>query len=199
MSTIHMNFKQFGALLSISTILGMNVVASKALAQQAPSILFGPATASGGGCTIDTQTSLNDGRTLSIVLNNMSAINGQRQRCILRVEANIPSGFRAQELQVQYQGDTVVNSGSKGTSFSRSFSILGALGILTTTPISTSFTSDTVINEVDRYSLLSASCGGQGVVSMNLIARSSVGSEIVLDTGDINAGNVRFSFPIIRC
>ncbi|MHC5824389.1 MAG: hypothetical protein ACYT04_53260 [Nostoc sp.] len=41
-----MNFKQFGVLLSISTVLGMNVIATKALAQDLPSIQFGQAIAS---------------------------------------------------------------------------------------------------------------------------------------------------------
>ncbi|MGV0101866.1 hypothetical protein NSTCB13_00352 [Nostoc sp. DSM 114160] len=37
-----MNFKQFGVLLSISTILGLNAIATKVLADE-PSITFGDA------------------------------------------------------------------------------------------------------------------------------------------------------------
>ena len=49
-----MNFKQFCVFLSISTVLGMNVIATKALAQDPPSIQFGKAIAS-GGCSIEDQ------------------------------------------------------------------------------------------------------------------------------------------------
>ncbi|MHC5723890.1 MAG: hypothetical protein ACYTXY_06945 [Nostoc sp.] len=72
-----MNFKQFGVLLSISTVLGMNVIATKALAQDPPSIQFEKAIGS-GGCTIGNQLPGSDGRTLSIFLDNMVAKDGGR-------------------------------------------------------------------------------------------------------------------------
>ncbi|MCC5626568.1 DUF4360 domain-containing protein [Nostoc sp. CHAB 5715] len=204
MSKIHMNFKQFGVLLSISTILGMNVVASKALAQETPSIIFGKAIAV-GGCIVEDQLPGADGRTLAIILDEttMTAKEGERKRCILRINATIPSGYRAQKLQVLYQGSTDVNSGSKGTSLSRSFNFAGgALGVFTTVPKSTSFTSSELLfQQNDEIDFTSNSCGGEGQFGINLIAQSSPGSSIIVDSSELNAGagNVICYFPIVRC
>lgn len=176
-----MNFKQFGVLLSVSTVVGMNVVATKALAQGKPSIKFGNAIAS-GGCTVADQLAGSDGRTLSIVLDNMQAQGGNRQRCILRIEAIIPSGFHVQDVQVLYQGSTKVPSGSRGTSLSRSYTFLGgALGNPTARPTITKFTSSNPLFQVqDSPTVASASCGGQGVFGINMIAQSSRGTSIIV-------------------
>ena len=129
-----MNFKQFGLLLSLTTILGLNVIATKVLAEE-PSITFGDALGS-GGCKVADQLPGEDGRSLSIVLDNFSAFNGQRQKCILRVQTFIPSGFIIQDVQVLYQGTTDIDRRSRGTSLSRTYSFSGgALGQAVAPPV----------------------------------------------------------------
>ncbi|MEH2354213.1 DUF4360 domain-containing protein [Nostoc sp.] len=185
-----MNFKQFGVLLSISTILGLNVIATKVLAEE-PSITFGDAIGS-GGCKVDDQLPGEDGRSLSIVLDNFSAFSGDRKRCILRVQTFIPSGFIVQEVQVLYQGNTDINSKSKGTSLSRTYSFSGgALGQAVARPQTTKFTSSKAFAEQDEITVLAAtglcSGGGQGQLGINIVAQSSSGSSIFVDTADITA------------
>ncbi|MEH2356123.1 DUF4360 domain-containing protein [Nostoc sp.] len=197
-----MNFKQFGVLLSLSTILGMNVIATKVLAEE-PSITFGDALGS-GGCKVADQLPGDDGRSLSIVLDNFSAFNGQRQKCILRVQTFIPSGFIVQDVQVLYQGTTDIDRGSKGTSLSRTYSFSGgALGQAVAPPKTTKFTSSKAFAEQDEITVVAAtglcSGGGQGLLGINLIAQSSRASSIFVDTADINAGDVRLYFDLRRC
>ncbi len=197
-----MNFKQFGVLLSVSTILGINVIANKVLAAE-PSITFGEAIGS-GGCVVDDQLAGEDGRSLSLVLDNFNAFNGGRKKCVLRVQAFIPSGFIVQDVQVLYQGTTEVNSKSKGTSLSRTYSFSGgALGQAVAPPKTTKFTSDKAFAEQDQITVLAAtglcSGGGQGLLGINLVAQSSSGSSIYVDTADLNAGDVRFYFDLKRC
>jgi hypothetical protein len=195
-----MNLKQFGVLLSVSTIVGINMIANKALAQRSPSILFGRAVGS-GGCIVQDQLVGSNGRTLSLFLNNMSASNGQRQRCILRVDTIIPSGFNVQNVQVLYQGSTDVGLGSRGTSLSRSYIFTGgALGIASAPPKTTQFVaSNPLFQEQDDLIVASASCGGQGQLGINLIAQSSLGSFIVVDSADLNAGSVIFRIDLRPC
>ncbi|MEH2168134.1 MAG: DUF4360 domain-containing protein [Nostoc sp.] len=198
-----MNFKQFGVLLSISTILGINVIATKVLAEDSPSITFGDAIGS-GGCIVDDQLPGEDGRSLSIVLDNFNAFNGQRKKCILRVQTFIPSGFIVQDVQVLYQGTTDVDSKSKGTSLNRTYSFSGgALGQAVAPAKTTKFTSGKAFAEQDEITVLAASglCsgGGQGLLGINLIAQSSQGSNIFVDTADLNAGDVRLYFDLKRC
>ncbi|WP_414515393.1 DUF4360 domain-containing protein [Nostoc sp. PCC 9305] len=198
-----MNFKQFGVLLSISTILGLNVMATKVLAQESPSITFGEAIGS-GGCSVADQLPGEDGRSLSIILDNFSAFNGQRQRCILRVQTFIPSGFIVQDVQVLYQGTTDIDSKSKGTSLGRTYSFSGgALGQAVAPPKTTKFTSSKAFAEQDNITVAAAtglcSGGGQGLLGINLTAQSSSGSSIFVDTADLNAGDVKLSFDLKRC
>ncbi|MEH2213953.1 DUF4360 domain-containing protein [Nostoc sp.] len=198
-----MNFKQFGVLLSLSTILGMNVLTTKVLAGDSPSITFGDALGS-GGCSVADQLPGDDGRSLSIVLDNFSAFNGQRQKCILRVQTFIPSGFIVQDVQVLYQGTTDIDSKSKGTSLSRTYSFSGgALGQAVAPPKTTKFTSSKAFAEQDEITVLAAtglcSGGGQGLLGINMIAQSSRASSIFVDTADINAGDVRLYFDLRRC
>ncbi|MEH1989454.1 DUF4360 domain-containing protein [Nostoc sp.] len=197
-----MNFKQFGLLLSLTTILGLNVIATKVLAEE-PSITFGDALGS-GGCKVADQLPGEDGRSLSIVLDNFSAFSGQRQKCILRVQTFIPSGFIVQDVQVLYQGTTDIDRRSRGTSLNRTYSFSGgALGQAVAPPKTTKFTSSKAFAEQDEITVLAAtglcSGGGQGLLGINLIAQSSRGSSIFVDTADINAGDVRLYFDLKRC
>ena len=193
-----MNFKQFGVLLSISTVLGMNVIATKALAQDPPSIQFGKAIGS-GGCTIGDQLTGSDGRTLSIFLDNMVAKDGGRQKCLLRVNTTIPSGFHVQDVQVLYQGSTEVPQGK--TSLSRSYIFAGGgLGVSKATPTTSEFTSSNPLFQAqDDLTVASASCGGEGQLGMNLVAKSSTGTSIILDSIDVNAGDVKLHIDIAPC
>ena len=193
-----MNFKQLSALLCVSTVLSMNVIASKALAQEQPSIQFGKAIAS-GGCTIDDQLPGTDGRTLSIFLDNMIAKNGNRQRCLLRVNTTIPSGFHVQDVQILYQGGTEVPQGK--TSLSRSYIFAGgALGLPTAPPKTTEFTSSNPLFQAqDNLTVASASCGGEGKLGMNLIAVSEAGTSIIIDSVDLNAGDVKLHIELAPC
>ncbi|MGJ5629513.1 DUF4360 domain-containing protein [Nostoc sp. CALU 1950] len=193
-----MNFKQFGVLLSISTVLGTNLIATKVLAQDPPSIQFGNAIGS-GGCIVEDQLVGSDGRTLSIILDKMSARNGKRQRCILRVDTAIPSGFHVQDVQILYQGSTEISQGK--TSLSRSYIFTGgALGVAKATPTTTQFTSSNPLFQAqDNLTVASASCGGQGQLGINMIAQSSQGSFIVVDTADLNAGDVKLHIQLAPC
>ncbi|MEH2088734.1 DUF4360 domain-containing protein [Nostoc sp.] len=198
-----MNFKQFGLLLSLTTILGMNVITTKVLAGDLPSITFGDALGS-GGCSVADQLPGEDGRSLSIVLDNFSAFNGQRQKCILRVQTFIPSGFIVQDVQVLYQGTTDIDRGSRGTSLSRTYSFSGgALGQAVAPPKTTKFTSSKAFAEQDNITVLAAtglcSGGGQGLLGINMVGQSARGSSIFVDTADLNAGDVRLYFDLKRC
>ncbi|MCC5617440.1 DUF4360 domain-containing protein [Nostoc sp. CHAB 5836] len=195
-----MNFKQIGVLLSVSTIVGINMIANKALAQHSPSIFFERVIGS-GGCIVEGQLLGPDGRSLSIILNNMNASNGQRQRCILRINTIIPSGFNVQNVQILYQGSTDVDSGSRGTSLSRGYIFTGGgLGIASAPPKTTQFVaSNPLFQEQDDLIVGSASCGGQGQLGINLIAQSSLGSFIVVDSADLNAGSVIFRINLRPC
>lgn len=206
MSTIHMNFKQFGVLLSISTILGMNVIATKALAetppsQKPPSITFRNAIAS-GGCIVTDQLLGSDGRSLSLLLDKFKASEGGRQKCILRIDTIIPSGFQVQDVQVLYQGSVGVNSQSKGVTLTRSYIFNGGAlgGIVSARPITTVFkSSDLLFQEQDDILVASASCGGQGQLGANVIAQSSSGSSIFVDSADFSAGDVIFRIDLSPC
>ncbi|MBD2446678.1 DUF4360 domain-containing protein [Nostoc sp. FACHB-152] len=200
-----MNFKQFGALLSISTIVGINLIANQVLAQDGPTITFGSAIAS-GGCSIDKQLPGPNARSISISLNNMRATNGQRQRCILRVNTTIPPGFFVQAVEVIYQGTVTVLPRSRGVTFNRNYSFLGgALGTTTSGPGRTEYRSiadNEFFTEQDDLAVLSASCGGRGTFGINMIAQSSQGSDWILDTTDINAGasaDLTLIFGITPC
>jgi hypothetical protein len=197
-----MNLKQFGVLLSVSALLGMNVTATKALAQpQEPSIQFGKAISSGPGCVIADQLVGEDGRTLSLLFEDFQAKNGKRKACNIRVNTTIPSGFLVQNLEVLYQGSTSVPSGSNVTSLSRSYIFAGgALGTAKAKPAITKFTSTNELYQVeDPITVASASCGGQGVFGVNMIAQSSPGTSIIVDTADLNAGKVEIHFDLVSC
>ena len=194
-----MNFKQFGVLLSVSAVVGMNVVATKALAQEA-SIQFGQAIGA-GGCTVADQLVGTDGRTLSVFFDNMHSENGSRQRCLLRVNTTIPSGLHVQNVKILYQGSTEVSPGSNGTSLSRSYIFNGGgLGQPKAKPAITKFTSSNALYQVeDPITVASASCGGEGQLGINMIAQSSPGTSIIVDTADFNAGKVELHFDLASC
>ncbi|MBN3926766.1 DUF4360 domain-containing protein [Nostoc sp. NMS4] len=201
-STIHMNIKQLGTLVSVSTILGMNVITTKAFAAPIPipSITFGKAIGS-GGCTVAGQLLGDDKRSLSIILDNFAAFEGQRKICILRINTTIPSGFFVQNVQVLYQGTVGVKLLSKGSTLSRSYIFNGgALGLASAVPKITKFTSDNpLFQEQDDILIGAASCGGKGQLGINLIEKSTSGSSITVDTADLSAGDVLLRIDLSPC
>jgi hypothetical protein len=76
-----MNIRKFGLLLSVSTLIGVNIGTTKALTQtatpptQEPSIQFGKALFQ-GTCTIENQLAGEDGRTLAIAFGKFQSENG---------------------------------------------------------------------------------------------------------------------------
>ncbi|MGL4622373.1 MAG: DUF4360 domain-containing protein [Chroococcidiopsis sp.] len=178
-----MNFKKIGVLLSVSAVIGMNVLATKALAQEEPSIQFGNAIAT-PGCVIVEQFVGDDSRTLSLLFDDFQAENGERKSCSVRVDTTVPSGFLVQGIQVLYQGSTKVPSGSGGTSLNRSYIFTGgALGVTKAPPATSKFTStEELYQEEDEISVASASCGGQGQLGVNIVAQSSEGTSIIVDS-----------------
>ncbi len=193
-----MNLKQFGVLLSVSTLIGINIGTTKALTQE-PSIQFGEAI-SQGSCTIENQLASEDGRTLAIAFKDFTAANGKRNKCVLRINTTIPSGFHVQDVQILYQGTAEVASGGN-TSLSRSYIFNGGAFGQPTAPSKTSkFTeSNPLFQEQDELTVASASCGGQGQLGMNMVAASSRGSSIFVDTADLNAGDVKINIDIVSC
>lgn len=189
-----MKFKQFGVLLSVATVFGINSTLTKALAQPEPSIQFLQALGS-DGCSVVDMLVGTDGRTLSIFFDNIRAENDKRQRCILRLDTVIPNGFYVQDMQVLYQGSTEVASGSRGTSLSRSYTFVGGAGSSPVArPVTTKFTSTKELFQVeDPLTVASASCGGQGLLGINMIAQSSPGSSIVID------GGIKIHFELAAC
>jgi hypothetical protein len=193
-----MNFKQVGVLLSLSTLIGINLNITKVSAQE-PSIEFGKAI-SQGSCTIENQLVGEDGRTLAIAFKDFKSAKAKRNKCVLRVNTTIPSGFHVQEVQVLYQGSAEVPSG-ENASLSRSYTFTGgALGVAKAEPKTTKFTSSNpLFQEQDDLTVASASCGGQGQLGMNMVANSSAKSSIFVDTADLNAGDVKLHINIRRC
>ena len=174
-----MNFKKFGVLLSISTIFGMNVITTKTLAEDLPSITFGAITTV--GCSVTNTLPGSVPSTLPIALDQISASEGQRQRCILRAQTFIPSGFFVEDIQILYQGSATVSPMSEGASLSRTYSFSGGAVGQAISPIkTTNFTSNgsNGFAEQDGITVLSTSCGGQGLLGINIIAQSSLGSSI---------------------
>lgn len=172
-----MKFKHFGVLLSVFTLISINVSSAKVLAQE-PRIEFGEAI-SLGSCTFAEPFVGEDGTTYAIALDGFASENGKRERCILRINTTIPQGFYV-DLQVFYQGSTEVPAGENAT-LSRSYTFAGgAIGIAEAAPKTTQFTtSKGLFQERDKF--IVGSCGGQGQLGMNIIASSSSKALLVVD------------------
>lgn len=198
-----MNFKQLGILLSVVTVFGMNVVATKALAQVKPRIRFGSAISSGSGCNIADQLVGQDGRSLSILFDEFEVKNGKRKACNLRIPTTIPRGFRVKALQVLYQGSTEVPPGTRATTLARSYIFAGgAFGLSKAPPKISKFAStNELYQEQDEITVASASCGAEGTLGTNIIAQSYSGNRISFDTGegDLVSGKVEFHIDLARC
>lgn len=196
-----MNWKQFKILLLLATILGLGFITTPSLTQEepVPTIQFGKARGS-SGCSVKNQLTGRDRRTLAILLDNMSAANGKRKNCVIQVDTIIPNGFHVQNVQILYQGSTEVPSGGN-TSLSRDYKFTGrSLEKVAGKPLISEYTSSNpLFQEQDEFVAASASCGGQGLIGIHLIALSSPGASIIIDTADLNAGDVKIYFDLARC
>jgi hypothetical protein len=167
---------------------------------QQPSIQFGKATTTQNTCTIENQLLGEDGRTLALAFNQFSAENGKRKNCNVRINTTIPKGFHVQSLQILYQGSTEVALG-KNTSLSRSYTFNGrGIGIIKAQPKTSNFKeSNPLFQEQDNFTAVSASCGGTGQLGMNMVAQSSKESSIIVDTADLNTGDVQLHIDLAPC
>ena len=197
-----MNFKQFGILLSLSSLVGVGFIATKALTQESseePSIQFGEA-ASVGRCVIGDQLTGEDGRTLSIGLNDFQSEYGQRDKCTLRINTTIPGGFHIQNVDVLYQGSAEVPNGHATLARSYTFNG-GAFGQVAAPPKVSKFTaSNPLFQEQDNLAVASVSaCGGNGQLGINMVASSSNKSALYIDSVDVNASKVELHFDLVPC
>lgn len=200
-----MNFKQFTTLLLLSGLFGIGVNTTKSLAQESkaeePSIQFGEA-ASVGSCSIGDQLTGEDGRTISIGLNNFQAEYGSRTKCVLRVNTTIPGGFHVQNVDVLYQGEAQIDKPGEKAIFSRSYSFNGgAFGQVVAPPKTTKFTeSNPLFQEQDNLTAASVSaCGGTGQLGINMVGRASKEAALFIDSADINASKVQLHFDLVPC
>ena len=124
-----MNSKHLKNFLLIFTVLGINLISTKALTEQIelsnlqikrpqnwktiirnrkrrrPSIKF-KQSFSWNGCQIGGQLAGSDGRTLAIILDNMSVEDRERKFCFLAIPTTLPENQTMQDVQILYQGTT---------------------------------------------------------------------------------------------
>lgn len=197
-----MNLKKLGFFFSFSALLGVSLTATKAFTQESePSIQFGEA-ASVGRCSIGDQLTGTDGRTISIGLNDFQVQEGARDKCVLRINTTIPSGFHVQNVDVLYQGEAIIDRPGKKAIFSRSYSFNGgAFGQVVAPPKTTNFTeSNPLFQEQDNLTAASVSaCGGEGQLGINMVARASKKAALFIDSVDVNASKVELRFDLVRC
>ncbi|MEH1918538.1 hypothetical protein [Nostoc sp.] len=94
---------------------------------------------------------------------------------------------------ILYQGSATVSSMSKGASLNRTYSFSGgALGQDISPIKTTNFTSNgsNGFAEQDGITVLSTSCGGQGLLGINIIAQSSLESSIDISKIVISSGEL---------
>ena len=197
-----MNLKKLGFFFSLSALLGVSLTATEAFTQESePSIQFGEA-ASVGRCTIGDQLTGTDGRTISIGLNDFQVQEGARDKCVLRINTTIPSGFHVQNVDVLYQGEAIIDKPGKKAIFSRSYSFNGgAFGQVVAPPKTTKFTeSNPLFQEQDNLTAASVSaCGGEGQLGINMVARASKKAALFIDSVDVNASKVELRFDLVPC
>ena len=200
-----MSYKKLGILLSLSVLLGISLSGTKAFTQESdteePSIQFGEA-ASVGSCSIGDQLTGEDGRTISIGLNDFQAENGGRTKCVLRINTTIPGGFHVQNVDVLYQGEAIIDQPGKKATFSRSYSFSGgAFGQVAAPPKTTNFAeSNPLFQEQDNLTAASVSaCGGTGQLGINMVARASKQAALYIDSADLNASKVELHFDLVSC
>ena len=223
-----MNFKCFetkylGILLFIAIILGINLNATKALTQQPqfpsiqskipfdwknlisgkkakfPSIQYKKAF-SWNGCKVDNQLAGQDGRTLAIVLDNMNVVGNQRKLCFIAVPTTIPGNYLMQDVQILYQG-TTENPGGAKTLLRRKYTFVSkSRKKIKLEWIASKFkTSNPLFQEQDDVAVIPKSCKWQGWLIIGIEARASRTSSLIVDTADLNAGDVKIDIDTTPC
>ena len=201
-----MNFKYFGIkylgiLLFISTVLGINLFATKALTKQSqkPSIQYKKAFG-WNGCKVENQLAGQDGRTLAIVLDNMSVADNQRKLCFIAVPTTIPGNYLMQDVQILYQG-TTENPGGAKTLLRRKYKFVNkSRKRINTKWVASLFkTSNPLFQEQDDVAIIPKSCGWQGWLIIGIDARASRTTSLIVDTADLNAGDVKIDIDTTPC
>ncbi len=197
-----MNFRYFGAFLSLSTVLGINLVATKALTQQPqkPSIQFNKAYSWKSGCKVDNQLAGEDGRTLAIVLDNMNVADNERKLCFIVVPTALPGNYLMQDVQVLYQGTTENPQGAKTLLKRKYIFVSKSRKKIRTKWVSKLFkSSNPLFQEQDEVSVIPKSCGWQGLLIIGIDARASRTTSLIVDTADLNAGDVKIDIDTTPC
>ncbi len=180
--------------ISLIVWIGINLLPMKVLAQ---SITFSKAVTSGSGCRPSKQIISPDGKSVSILLEKFVAENGKRTLCNLKIQANIPSGFHLQQIDVTYQGFRDIKEGETGF-FKSSY-----LGSSTTGGVEANFSSGTDIFILQSPFLIESktrSCKGTKTnIGINMTAFASKNSQVALDSVDLEAGKIILSFKLVPC
>ena len=196
-----MNFRYFGAFLSLSTVLGISLVATQAWTKQPqqPSIKFKKAY-SWDGCKVGGQLTGEDGRTLAIVLDDMNVADKERKVCYIAVPTALPGNYLMQDVQVLYQGTTENPQGAK-TLLRRMYIFKSESGKkIKTQWVSKRFKSSNLLfQEQDKVSVIPKSCSWQGLLVIVIEARASPKTSLIVDTADLNAGDVKIDIDTTPC
>jgi len=218
-----MNSKYFKSFLLIFTVLGINLIPAEALTKplevaniqskrpanwenlirsrrkRISSIEFKKAF-SWNGCQIGGQLAGADGRTLAIILDNMSVADRERKVCFMAIPTTLPENQIMQDIQVLYQG-TTENPGKAKTSLRRKYSFVSkSQRKIKLDWIESKFESSIpLFQEQDAISVMPKSCGWGGWLIIGIDARASHQASLIVDTADINAGDVKVDIETTPC
>lgn len=210
-------------LIVVFVTLGINLAATKALTQQGellnlqtkkpynwknllnrkkypiPSIRFKKAF-SWNGCKIGGQLAGGNGRTLSIVLDDMSVADNERKTCFLAIPTALPGNLLMQNVQVLYQG-TTENPGGAKTLLRRKYTFVSqSRKKIKLDWVASKFeSSELIFQKQDTVTVLPKSCGWQGWLIVGIETRASPQTSLIVDTADLNAGDVKIDINTNSC
>jgi hypothetical protein len=177
--------KTISSAISLLVLTGINFFTIAGQAQsQTPSITFGPAAASGNGCRPGQQIISEDGKTISVLLENFTAKDGKRATCNLRIATAIPPGFLIQTVDVTYQGFRDIQTGGSG--FLKSTYSVGAQ---TAPGLNLNFPpgADIFVGKAPFQVASFSQCGLNSNIGINMNAYATQSSQVSLDTVDVQA------------
>ena len=164
---------------------------------QEESITFTRAKTSGSGCRNKKQIISPDRKTVSILFENFIANNGKRVFCNLKLRADIPSGFYLQQVDVTYLGFQNIKQGGRG--FFRSMNV----GSKTSGGVNMRMKkgADMFIAQAPfMVKRIKRDCKrAKTHIGIRMIAFASKGSEVALDSVDLEAGKVILNFNLLPC
>ena len=218
-----MNYKYLKSFLLIFIAIGINFIPAEALTEQLeasniqakrpqnrkntirnrkrrrPSIRFKQAF-SWNGCQIGGQLAGADGRTLAVILDNMSVTDRERKVCFLAIPTTLPENQTMQDVQILYQG-TTENPGKSRTSLRRKYSFVSeSQRKIKLDWVESKFRSSVpLFQEQDEISIMPKSCGWGGWLVIGIEARASRQASLIVDTADVNAGDVRVDIETTPC